>query len=177
MITGRKSYHRLWWLVVRMFAPYFDPCMQPHEFVLRDGIQIDVGIVNLVEILWSLGIPTHNSCQGDPELERLMELAHGLGDPYQAYVTLGDPGHAFWLMERISEARTTSGLKTSLPRMARAGNSNDIIWHVSFPAALLKDGHIEDAVERGLRSAHLSQASSRRHGQPDVGRRTHETHD
>lgn len=156
MITGRKKYHRLWWIVVRKFAPYFDPCMQPHGFVLRHGIQVDAGIVDLVETLWSLGIDTYNSCQGDPELERLMGLAHGRGDPYQAYVTLGDPDHAFWLTERISEARTMSGLNTSLPTMARAGDSSDRIWHVSFPSALLKAGHIEDAIERDLQSSQPS---------------------
>lgn len=41
--------------------------LEMHPQVELDGIEVDEGIADLLRALWSLGIATQFSCQGDPD--------------------------------------------------------------------------------------------------------------
>lgn len=93
-LTGRKAYARLFWRFIPSWAvPWADPCEEPHDVVVVDGVDLDVAIAPLVAELWRQGIGTYNSCQGDARLYRLYDSRHPAtrepaGNPYSAYLTL-----------------------------------------------------------------------------------------
>ena len=67
-MRGAKSYARAWFRLTNWCAPALDPCEDPHPYVIVDGIALDTHIAPVVQRLWSAGIETVSSCQGDVDL-------------------------------------------------------------------------------------------------------------
>lgn len=45
-----------------------------HEFILMNGIEIDIGMSNLIQTLWDNGIETIQCCQGGYETDRAFDF-------------------------------------------------------------------------------------------------------
>ncbi|GAT07607.1 hypothetical protein H7I77_25360 [Mycolicibacterium novocastrense] len=133
-IRGRKAYARVFWsLLPKQLVPWADPCEDPHDTVTVDGVDIDKGIAPLVIYLWSQGISTHDSCQGDCHLYRLYESRHPAestpaGNPYAAYLAV----------DSLAAAQAVIRTLNPPPQSAAIMNGGDR-WFVEFdPSALLQ---------------------------------------
>lgn len=101
-----KAYAGIWLSTLGRTVPFGDPVDSPHDTVECEGISVDRHIAPLIEALWSGGIKTHNSCQGDPWLD---ERAHAAapnfyGGCYAATVTVGSVEDARLVMAALETA-------------------------------------------------------------------------
>lgn len=135
--TG-KTYAKLWLAVLGRTIPFGDPITSPHETLQRNGIDIDRVIVPMVEALWSAGIETFNSCQGDPDLDESAHHASAnfYGECYAATVTVDSYEDAHRVMRALEASMGACGFENQNYRVtATFGVSRGIF--VNFPARLL----------------------------------------
>lgn len=152
-VRGSKAYQALWWRANRYIHPFFDPCEQPHPHVVVDGIELDEGIADLVRWVWSIGVTTHNSCQGDPVLETLCDAAQiATANPHTASITFGQLNDARWF---------ASALRTVVPERRLGGTADRIFitfdpmgdanaqeyFHVAFSSKVLLRGDLVQVLD------------------------------
>lgn len=131
-----KPYATFWLATLGRTVPFGDPCESPHETVVIDEIPLDSKIAPLIEFLWSNGIQTLNSCQGDPKLdERAFKLAPNFyNNCYSAYITVGSLEDARTLSELLIEICEQYELPANRCRIIT--HQHDL-FHVDFPASVL----------------------------------------
>lgn len=134
----------LWIRTVGSTAPWFDPCETPHPALTIRGIEVDEKIAPLVEGLWSVGIETGGSCQGDARIYRALlrtmpNLSHGL--PAAASVTLLNLSDALRVHAAIDAQH--QGRRLSRPTLTTQDGE---VVHVQFRPELLDAGDFVDAV-------------------------------
>ena len=138
---GSKRYTALWWRLNRYLHPFFDPCEDPHPHTLVDGIELDVQIAGLVQWIWSSGVPTANSCQGDPVLETLADRSLAQTNPHTASITFLSLGDARWfaavLSRVVSDQPRVNGSRISIEFDPTDLSPVQEYFHVSFSSWLL----------------------------------------
>ena len=129
-MRDHPAYARWWARAMGWTMPVTDHCVSPHPSVEIDGVSLDQGIAGLVELLWSKGVETFNSCQGDLDVyRRTGGSIHGSA----AYLTVGSVDAAVAVLrtlEEVSGGRLDHTAVTFRP-------SGSASWFVEFdPAAL-----------------------------------------
>lgn len=119
------------------------------QFTLPDGLEVDVGIANLLAALWELGLQTSHSCQGTPE-------GHG-GDDQDtsaAYILFPQATDAFSFftqtLEAISSPESVAQIVVKVRLLTKAGTPG---WksRKRGAAVSLELGVMAGATERDLR--------------------------
>lgn len=137
----------LWFISLGRTAPYADPCEHPHRTVetSRDDVLVDRLIAPLVEALWSSGIETYSSCQGEARLRRIAAavMPNLLGDAYSASLTISTHDLAL-VIEAFRRVQYRHGVE---PAEARIPSVAPEYTYLSFDPKLLNvPGHEEEIV-------------------------------
>lgn len=135
--TGNKFYHRLWWRLLGWTFPFMDPSEDPHPMVELGGIPVDEELLEIVGFLWSRGLETVNSCQGDRKLESISSQRRF----YCATVGFARIEDARWFAVLIEESRTTPYVRGNLDYVQITftvpTGQEPTYYHVEFPASLI----------------------------------------
>lgn len=132
-LNSSPPYARWFWRVIpNWLVPMPDSCANPHPYVLMNGIQIDKGISELIEYLWSIGVKTEGSCEGDREMCRVFEKKNisnlcVYANPYAALV--GTP--------TLEDARAVKKALDPVENELFLIGTDDSGWFVSFYPELL----------------------------------------
>lgn len=128
-----------WWAAM-VLAPWDDPSEDPHPFTVVNGIQLDNGVVSLVEWCWEQGIETFNSCEGSLPLHTIVRSQRSAPmTGFEAYVTVGSVGDA----ETVSAA--LAPFEGGIPP-AVTHHSGSPYWFVSFSPSALRAWETHDRV-------------------------------
>ncbi len=139
-----KTYAKIWLFLLGRTVPFGDPAGSPHDTVECEGISLDRHIAPLIEALWSEGISTHNSCQGDPRLDERAHTAapNFYGGCYAATVTVGSVEDARLVMAALETAMLNCIPGSERRRVSTTFGVEHGVF-VSFPAkALIAPGFL-----------------------------------
>lgn len=107
-----------------------------HPQVLLDGVEVDVEMASLLEVLWRLGLETQFSCQGDPERYIRHQATSSVHD---AHIVFADLGVAIRFMRRTIDLLGYVPFKDGwmeLTPMQAYGGEGPVRGRVGWPPVL-----------------------------------------
>ena len=131
---GTRKYARWWLTSLGKTAPYADPCASLHRQTLIRDVLVDFDMAPVLDALWSARIETVSSCQGEPEIDRLISIVMpNWISPYLATISFTSWRDTIWFISMCH--RLDPGQRV---HMSTTGEGDDIFFHVMFSPSLLK---------------------------------------